>query len=48
MTGIGSEWSPQFPGYLAGAVDAAVRGVQPWIGGSAPAAGRPVDGSGAT
>lgn len=28
LTGIGSEWSPQFPGYLAGAVDAALRGVQ--------------------
>lgn len=28
LTGIGSEWSPQFPGYLAGAVDAASRGVQ--------------------
>lgn len=27
LTGIGSEWSPRFPGYLAGAVDAAVRGV---------------------
>jgi monoamine oxidase len=28
LTGIGSEWSPSFPGYLAGAVDAATRGVQ--------------------
>jgi monoamine oxidase len=28
LTGIGSEWSPQFPGYLAGAVDAAERGVR--------------------
>jgi monoamine oxidase len=27
LTGIASEWSPQFPGYLAGAVDAAARGV---------------------
>lgn len=27
LTGIASEWSPQFPGYLAGAVDAAHRGV---------------------
>lgn len=27
LTGIGSEWSPLFPGYLAGAVDAAERGV---------------------
>jgi monoamine oxidase len=28
LTGIASEWSPQFPGYVAGAVDAASRGVQ--------------------
>ena len=28
LTGIASEWSPQFPGYLAGAVEAAQRGVQ--------------------
>ncbi len=28
LIGIGSEWSPLFPGYLAGAVDAAERGVQ--------------------
>jgi monoamine oxidase len=28
LIGIGSEWSPEFPGYLAGAVDAAVRGVR--------------------
>lgn len=27
MTGIASEWSPQFSGYLAGAVDAASEGV---------------------
>lgn len=27
LTGIGSEWSSEFPGYLAGAVDAAIRGV---------------------
>ncbi|MDE2121529.1 MAG: FAD-dependent oxidoreductase, partial [Betaproteobacteria bacterium] len=31
LTGIGSEWSQQFPGYLAGAVDAASRGVQAWL-----------------
>jgi monoamine oxidase len=31
ITGIASEWSPQFPGYLAGAVDAAARGVQAWL-----------------
>ena len=30
LTGIGSEWSRSFPGYLAGAVDAAERGVQAW------------------
>ena len=28
LTGVGSEWSRQFPGYLAGAVDAAAKGVQ--------------------
>lgn len=28
LFGIASEWSPTFPGYLAGAVDAATRGVQ--------------------
>ncbi|WP_321945339.1 flavin monoamine oxidase family protein [Paraburkholderia sp. J10-1] len=28
MTGIGSEWSHAYPGYLAGAIDAAERGVQ--------------------
>ena len=28
--GIGSEWSPQFPGYLAGAVEAAALGVAAW------------------
>lgn len=28
VTGIASEWSPQFPGYIAGAVEAASRGVQ--------------------
>ena len=28
LIGIGSEWSAQFPGYLAGAVDAAERGVR--------------------
>lgn len=27
LTGIGSEWSPQFPGYLAGAIEAASLGV---------------------
>lgn len=28
ITGIASEWSPLFPGYVAGAIDAATRGVQ--------------------
>ncbi|WP_321917419.1 flavin monoamine oxidase family protein [Paraburkholderia sp. J11-2] len=28
MTGIGSEWSHAYPGYLAGAIDAAERGVR--------------------
>jgi monoamine oxidase len=28
LTGIGSEWSPHFPGYLAGAIEAAHIGVQ--------------------
>lgn len=28
ITGIGSEWSPQYPGYLAGAVDAVDRGLR--------------------
>lgn len=28
LIGIASEWSPDFPGYLAGAIDAAQRGVQ--------------------
>lgn len=35
LTGIGSEWSPQFPGYLAGAVDAASRGVSHCLANSA-------------
>jgi monoamine oxidase len=28
LTGIASEWSPQFPGYLAGAIEAASLGIQ--------------------
>lgn len=32
LTGIASEWSPQFPGYVAGAVEAARLGVQSLIG----------------
>lgn len=31
MTGIASEWSPQFPGYIAGAIEAASLGVAAWI-----------------
>lgn len=38
MTGIGSEWSRQFPGYLAGAVEAAEQGVMAW---ARPAAAGP-------
>jgi monoamine oxidase len=30
LTGIGSEWSRLFPGYVAGAVDAAEAGVLAW------------------
>lgn len=41
LSGIASEWSPQFPGYLAGAVDAAARGVQRWLGSVDAAAGQP-------
>ena len=32
LVGIASEWSPRFPGYLAGAVDAAERGVRGCLG----------------
>ncbi|MUH72243.1 flavin monoamine oxidase family protein [Psychrosphaera haliotis] len=31
LVGIGSEWSKQFPGYLAGAIDAAKKGVTHYI-----------------
>ena len=31
LWGVASEWSPAFPGYLAGAVDAAERGVRQFI-----------------
>lgn len=40
LSGIGSEWSPQFPGYLAGAVDAASRGVQQWLAAAAQSTAR--------
>lgn len=30
LTGIASEWSPRFPGYVAGAIDAAALGVRAW------------------
>lgn len=33
LTGIASEWSPQFPGYVAGAVEAASLAVQALLGG---------------
>lgn len=36
LRGIGSEWSARFPGYLAGAVDAARQGVQAWWAQQAP------------
>ncbi len=32
LTGIGSEWSPQFPGYVAGAIEAAALGVARLLG----------------
>ncbi|MGB7756782.1 MAG: FAD-dependent oxidoreductase [Salinisphaera sp.] len=38
LTGIASEWSPQFPGYIAGAIEAASLGVAAWIASSAPRA----------
>lgn len=31
LTGIASEWSPQFPGYLAGAIEAARLGTEPFL-----------------
>ncbi len=43
LVGIGSEWSLQFPGYLAGAVDAAERGVQEALAGVALRAQAPAD-----
>lgn len=30
ITGIASEWSPEFPGYVAGAIDAVARGLRSW------------------
>jgi len=38
LIGIGSEWSQQFPGYLAGAVDAAMQGVRVVMASAASAA----------
>lgn len=35
LTGIASEWSPQFPGYVAGAVEAASLGVEALLAGAA-------------
>ncbi|MGP8432441.1 flavin monoamine oxidase family protein [Paraburkholderia fungorum] len=31
LVGVGSEWSPQFPGYVAGAIEAARLGVQAFL-----------------
>jgi monoamine oxidase len=36
LTGIASEWSSQFPGYLAGAIDAAYQAVQHFTSAHAP------------
>lgn len=41
LIGIASEWSPQFPGYLAGAVDAAERGLRDVAPGNDRPAGDP-------
>ena len=41
LTGIASEWSPQFPGYVAGAVEAASQAVEGLVAGEL-ADGRPV------
>lgn len=40
ITGIGSEWSPAFPGYLAGAIDASARGVQALLSSTSDEASR--------
>ena len=39
VTGIASEWSPQFPGYVAGAIEAAGLGVEAWMAAWMAAAG---------
>lgn len=31
IMGIASEWSPQFSGYLAGAIESASMGIQRWL-----------------
>ncbi|GLQ87752.1 hypothetical protein GCM10007898_13200 [Dyella flagellata] len=36
VAGIASEWSPQFPGYVAGAIDAATLGVKAWLASEQP------------
>jgi monoamine oxidase len=36
LTGIASEWSPQFPGYIAGAIEAASLGVAAWVASAVP------------
>ncbi len=40
LTGIASEWSPQFPGYVAGAIEAAGLGVQSLASLAAPISAR--------
>jgi monoamine oxidase len=47
LVGIGSEWSPQFPGYLAGAVDAAERGMREALANMARPTQEPAERTGA-
>jgi monoamine oxidase len=47
LVGIGSEWSPQFPGYLAGAVDAAERGLREALANMARPTQEPAERTGA-
>ena len=39
ITGIASEWSPSYPGYVAGAIEAAGNGVEAWLARSGERAG---------
>lgn len=48
LVGIGSEWSPQFPGYLAGAVDAAERGMREALADMARSTQEPAERTGAS